>query len=301
MRAHARTVPGVVQSIGRPPPSARRHHRPRRAKSRNSQTLWINGYAASVALRVQVGTAFRWRPTALHGEANDVVRVVDGVGGTLVLLANGYECGFSTCWPPASRLVLDLFADAWRRASGPTHSRLLDAFSVTRATFAERAPALIAPDADFPDELPAAVLLAAVIDGSTAHLAWIGGDVALVVRDAKPLASTTPHTLLEQIRREHPGADLSALPDVVVRDIAPRSADPSPPDHLAIEVAPGDALILLSRTASRGPGIAVQDIAAATAQPRTPSALAEQLADAAFADGNAPYAATAVLRVEASP
>lgn len=258
-------------------------------------------YDVRMPLHVRTGTAFRWRPAALHGEAGDVVRVIDDVGGTLALLANGYERGFSACWPPASRLVLDLFADAWRSTSGPTRERLLRAFAIAQARFAERAPALVTPDADFPDELPTAVLLAAVTDGATAHIAWIGGDVALVARDAKPVVETTPHTLIEQLRRERPEVNLRALPNVIARSIGPASSDVDPPDVLAVEVAAGDTIVLLSRTPFRGPCVPVEEVAAATAQDLSPSALAEQLADAGFVDGEPAYSAVAVLRLEAAP
>lgn len=78
----------------------------------------------------------------------------------LGLLANGYECGFSACWPPASRLILDEFEDAWAAASGSVEERLGAAFGQACDRFNAKAPALISQDADFPDDHPGAVLLA---------------------------------------------------------------------------------------------------------------------------------------------
>lgn len=259
-------------------------------------------YSVGMALQIRTGTGFRWRPTALHGEAGDLVRVIDDAGGTLALLANGSDCGFSAFWPPASRLVLDLFADAWRSTSGPMRDRLLGAFATARQHFAEQAPALVTPSADSPDELPCAVLLAVVTDGEMAHVAWIGGDVALVARDARLILQTTPHTLLEQLRRERPLLGLNPVPNVIGRVIDSGRPDVDlPPDYLATEVTAGDTIVLLSRAPFRGPCVPVEDVAAATARTRTPSALAEQLADIGFVNSEAPYSAVAALRLEALP
>lgn len=146
-------------------------------------------------LHVRTGTAFRWRPTALSGQSADVLRVVERDGVQLALLANGYECGFSTCWPPASSLILDLFVDEWAESSGSVRARLDAAFNCARRRFIERASSLITPDADFPDDAPAATLLAVAIQGPAVHMSWIGGDIAVVARCFSATASTTPHTL----------------------------------------------------------------------------------------------------------
>ena len=86
----------------------------------------------------------------------------DGV--QLALLANGYESGFSTCCPPASRLILDLFAAEWSATSGPVRARLDAAFDGARRRFIEQAAAFIMPDADFPAE--------AMAEAGLSYLCW---------------------------------------------------------------------------------------------------------------------------------
>jgi hypothetical protein len=252
-----------------------------------------------VPLHVRTGTAFRWRPTTLPGQASDVVRVREDGGVHLAVLANGYECGFSTCWPPASRLMLDLFVDEWTASSGSVGDRLRDAFERSRRRFEAQAPSLISPDADFPDDLPAAVLLAVAIEGTTVHAAWIGGDVGILARSFGAASETTPHTLLERFKREHPenAADLSNVPNVLVRSIGPRGLDQDPPDLTVVEATAGDTIILLSRAAFR-PCVPIEEAAFAAAAHASPAALAERLAELAFANTDSPYAAVAVLRLD---
>lgn len=81
----------------------------------------------------------------------------------LALLANGYECGFSTCWPPASRLILDLFEEARQTSAGTVEQRLIAAFRVACAQFTRQSAGLITPDA-VPDDLPSASLLAVAVE-----------------------------------------------------------------------------------------------------------------------------------------
>lgn len=228
------------------------------------------------APQIRTGTGFLWRPLALRGEPADVVRVHAEGGLTLAALANGSGCGFSACWPPASRLILDLFVEAWRATSEPARERLLRAFAVARAQFEARAAALVLPDTAFPDELPIAVLLAVVTDGATAHMAWIGGDVAVVARNGAPIVATTPHTLVERYRRELPElVDVGALPNVIVRCIRPKSSDDEPPDEHATEVMAGDTIVLMGRAPFRGPLVPVTDAAALAARISDPPALAQ--------------------------
>jgi len=251
-----------------------------------------------VPLHVRTGTAFRWRPTALSGQPADVLRVVERDGVQLALLANGYECGFSTCWPPASSLILDLFVDEWSASSGPVRARLETAFSGARRRFIERSPSLITPDADFPDDLPAAVLLAVAIEGTAVHMSWISGDIAVLARGFRATASTTPHTLVQRFKHEHPEVtDLSEVPNVLVRSIA-KDAPEAPPDYLAATVDAGDTLLLLSRSAFRGACGSIDDAAFAAAGHASPTVLAERLADVAFAETDTPYAAVVALRFD---
>lgn len=249
-------------------------------------------------LHVRTGTAFRWKPTALPGQPPDLLRVVEHDGVQLALLANGYECGFSTCWPPASSLILDLFVDEWLASSGFVRARLDAALSSARRRFIERASSLITPDADFPDDLPGAVLLAVAIEGTAVHMSWIGGDVAVLARGFRAIASTRPHTLHERFKRERPEVtDLSEVPNVLMRSIA-KDADQDPPDYLAATVEAGDTLLLLSRPALRGPGGSIDDAAFAAAGHASPTVLAERLAEVAFAETDTPYAAVVALRFD---
>jgi len=252
-----------------------------------------------VPLTARTGVAFRWRPTLLSGEASDFVRLVDHDGVQLAVLANGFECGFSTCWPPASRLILERFVEAWSTTSGPVRGRLEAAFDGARRRFIAQARALVTPASDFPDDPPSAVLLAVAIAGPRVHVVWIGGDLAVLARGAHPIAATTPHTLLELARREHPEvSDLSKVPDVLVRAIIERSADEAPPDYLAVTAEPGDTLLLLSRAALRGPCVPIEEAARVASEHASPAVVAERLAETAFAATDAPYAVVVALRFD---
>lgn len=253
-------------------------------------------YLRGVPLPVRIGTAVRWTRRGLTGESADIVRTLHDGGVHLALMANAFQCAFSTCWPTGSRLILDLFIEAWDAAAGPIRERLLTAFEQARERFAARAPTL-PPDPDFLDSPPAAVLLAVATDGAAVHMAWIGGDVAFVARGSRIIAETTPHTLLERIRRERPDiTDLSNIPSVLVRTIT--AGERKRPDYLVTEVAAGDTVVLLSRAAFHVPCVPVRDAALTAAAYRSPAALAELLAQRVLADTDAPYAAVAVIRVE---
>lgn len=252
-------------------------------------------------LECQSATAFRTTWTERRSEASDVVRVIKDGGFTLALLAAGSEGAFSTYWAPASRLFLNMFTDAWHGTSGPARERLLGAFAIARERFAERVPRLTEADPIFDDVFPSAVLIATVIEGTTAHMAWIGGHVGLVARGGSVLVKTTPHTLFEQYRRDHPdNADSMEFKEVIVRTM---SADPTaggPPDYLAAEVDAGDTLIMLSRIPFHGPCVPIKDAAAMAAGASSASALAEHLTHMGLPDETSGYAAVAVLRIDAS-
>jgi hypothetical protein len=110
--------------------------------------------------------------------AFDFVRVEHDGDVLIAALANGYECGFSVFWPPASRLVLDCFFEAWRTSSGPLQHRLYAAFAQACSSFVAAAPGLLTADADFPDDEPSAILLVSVTPPSApawAHQPSAGG------------------------------------------------------------------------------------------------------------------------------
>src|SRR5690606_2838784 len=81
----------------------------RRAAVENLRANPVCFEAVSAGLSRTVA-AFRSRPSE-PAEPEDVVRVWAHGGARVALLANGFECGFSACWPPASRRVLDLFRE----------------------------------------------------------------------------------------------------------------------------------------------------------------------------------------------
>lgn len=229
------------------------------------------------------------------------MRVIDDGTYKLALLANGCDCAFATCWPRGSRLLMDLFVDAWHGTSGSAEERLLGAFALASERFSEWAPALVARDDVFPDDVPLATLMAVVVEGTTAHVAWVGGDVAIIARDANVVFETTPHSLVERLRREHPAiADVSRVPNVIVRTIGPVTAQADPPDYLTTTLAARDTLVLLSRATFRGPCVPTREAAATAESTKEPAALAAQLADAALRNTDAAFAAVAVLRMEAS-
>jgi serine/threonine protein phosphatase PrpC len=252
-----------------------------------------------VTLTVRTGTALRWRPT-LPACVTDLIRVhVDANGVVLALLANGFDGSFSTCWPIGSRLVLDLFVDAWTSSSGSTSSRLSASVRRSREQFATAAPHLLG-DEHIEIGPPCATLLAVAVEGSRVHAAWIGGDEALLARGFEGVGRTTPHTLLEQFKRDHPeqAHNLDAIPNVVVRSFGPR-ADQDPPDVAVFDAQAGDTLLLVSKAGLSAPRLRPEDAAFAAAAYASPAVLAERLADVAFRSESTPFAAVVALRFDA--
>jgi len=252
-----------------------------------------------VTLTVRTGTALRWRPT-LPAHVTDLIRVhVDADGAVLALLANGFDSGFSTCWPIGSRLVLDLFVDAWTSSSGSTSARLASSVRRSREEFVAAVPKLV-EDETIDLDPPGATLLAVAVEGARVHAAWIGGDVALLARGFEAVGSTTPHTLREQFKREHPDQahNLHAIPNVVFRSFGPH-ANRDEPDVAVFEAQAGDTLLLLSKAALSGPCLAPVDAAFAAAAYASPAALAGRLTDVASRNARTPFAAVVALRFDA--
>ncbi len=253
-------------------------------------------------LHVRAATAFRWRLITREAQREDLVRICQDGEVQLALLANGYDSGFSTCCPPASRLILDVFEEAWAESSGSVGNRLAFAFDQARQRFNARGPALVPRDDDFPDEFPTAVLLAVATVEDVAHAAWVGGDIAVLARGFVAASETTPHTLREQWKREHPAelACVDQVPNILVRTIGPRAPDQDPPAVAAFRLEAGDVVVLLSKANFRAPCFPTNDVAFAAAAYSSPAILAERLVDLGFANGDSPYSAAAVLRFDST-
>ena len=252
-----------------------------------------------MTLTVRTGTALRWRPT-LPACITDLIRVhVDANGVVLALLANGFDGCFSTCWPIGSRLVLDLFVDAWTTSSGSTQSRLAASVRRSREQFATAVPHLVAEE-HIDIGPPCATLLAVAVEGARVHVTWIGGDEAWLARGFEAVGRTTPHTLLEQFKREHPeqAHNLHAFPNAVVRSFGPL-ANKDLPDVAVFDAQAGDTLLLVSKAALSGPCLAPEEAAFAAAAYTSPEALAERLTDVAFRNESTPFAAVVALRFDA--
>ncbi len=210
----------------------------------------------------------------------------------VALLANGYEGGFSTCWPPASRLILDLFEEAWQTCAGTVEERLIAAFRVACAQFVQQSAGLVAPA----EYVPGASLLAAAVDRGKTHVAWIGGGTAVIAGGLGVKVRTVPHTLREHFKRGQLGeaVDASLVPNVLVRGIGSEWPAEQGPEHATFGVESGETLMLLSRLGFRDTGVVTEDLANAAAAFTDPTLLAEFLAELSFKD--APYAAVAAVR-----
>ncbi|HEX2670394.1 MAG TPA: hypothetical protein VHM25_05965, partial [Polyangiaceae bacterium] len=118
-------------------------------------------------------------------------------------------------------------------------------------------------DGHVDDDPPGAALLAVAVEGAKVHAAWIGGDQALLARGFETVGGTTPHTLFEQFKREHPdqALNLDAIPNVLVRCFGPHDE----PDFAVFDAQAGDTLLLLSKAALSGPCVAPEQATFAAA------------------------------------
>src|SRR6185503_7078466 len=92
-----------------------------------------------------IGCAFRWRPSWPCSQ-DDLVRVAREPDCALVVMANAGEDGFSTCWAPGSRLVLEQFLSAWDGSGGSLRSRLEASARYVRRNFLDQARQLYEPE-----------------------------------------------------------------------------------------------------------------------------------------------------------
>jgi hypothetical protein len=118
-------------------------------------------------------------------------------------------------------------------------------------------------------------------------------------RGLRALATSTPHTLRAQYQRGPVvvGADISILPDVVVRTLTDPPS-PDPPGFAAFQLQPGATVVLLNRAALDGV-LSAKDVAFAAGLYTSPGHLADRLAQLVISEDEAPHAAIAVLRYDA--
>ncbi|MBP6835167.1 MAG: hypothetical protein KA978_30555 [Deltaproteobacteria bacterium] len=257
-------------------------------------------YGSRVALEIRSATAFRWGPPRLVGQESDLVRVLEEGAVTVVLMANASEGGFSSCWPAGSRLLLDLFEAEWAGTCGEVAARLEEAFRGVARRFAETAPSLC-PDAMWDaEDAPTGCLLVLVGTELGWQAAWIGGDVAVLVRRGEVVGATRPHTLLEHFRAESPDreVDPAIIPAVIARTIGLPGERNMTPSFAAFTWEPSDTLVVMNWSLHRGDAGAVQAAAKEAARSASPSALAERLVEQAWSRELLAYAAVAVLRLE---
>lgn len=122
---------------------------------------------------------------------NDVSRILTSDGITAFAMANAYDGIFSTCFPAASRLFLDLFESSWLAPQPDLETSLHLGRSFKNAAqrfFVEVSP-LLEPEHD--ERLGPAVWVSAtvvVVSGRTATCAWIGTEQAFVLSEGRCIA-----------------------------------------------------------------------------------------------------------------
>jgi serine/threonine protein phosphatase PrpC len=229
-----------------------------------------------------IDQASRWRldaPCALP----DVARIVAG-DPTLLAVASGHEDGWSTCWPPGSRLLLDLLVHEWALAAGPAAPRLDAALAGVLAAWSTQvAEIAVADEGDGP---PGGALIAVTVDGARLHAVWIGGEAMLVVRDGAVVARSRPHSLREHLLAA--GHDLTGVQvhDVLTQSII-KDRDPGEIGRISVDLAPGDRVVLVSGHVTR---VLSDDEIAALPD-------AEAIVERAFAGDRVPAAAAISVRI----
>lgn len=165
---------------------------------------------------------------------DDVLRVIPTPWGLLVVMANAYECGFSTCWPEGSRTVLDAIQRDVDPKRGPVDA-VRAAFNAAVTSVGRMNTAV---EDEFDDR--GATVTAIGLTTDTAHVAWIGGQHAELHRDGRVVERLAVHTLAEKARAD--GIDVAALGEdgrvgrVLTRYISGERDEPSttcwPLNHL---------------------------------------------------------------------
>lgn len=150
----------------------------------------------TVAGQHNIGIASAHR-AGLEGATSDVARTWHDGALTIGAVAGGSDCGWSAYFAPASRLLLDIAMDAWHASSGAPEERLQQSALQISDGFPPAVCRLVANDADAYETVgaPGGSLVMAVADTSGCWVAWLGGEGATLVRRARIVAATAPHTL----------------------------------------------------------------------------------------------------------
>jgi hypothetical protein len=234
------------------------------------------------------------------GRESDVVRVLEDGAVKVVLMANASEGGFSSCWPAGSRLLLALFEAEWAGTCGEVAARLEEAFRGVAGRFAEAAPSLYPEGRPDDDDSPCGSLLVLVGTELGWQAAWIGGEVAVLVRRGEVVGATRPHTLLEHFRAQNPDftVDPAIIPAVLARVVGLASDHTATPSVAEFAWEAGDTLVVMNWSLHRGNASAMQAMAEEAARSASPAALAERLVEQAWSRELLAYAAVAVLRLD---
>lgn len=246
---------------------------------------------------IETAVSVRWRFEQIAYATSDLVRVRTVDGTTLLLLANGYESGFSTCWPIGSRLLLDELERAWASGGGSAAARLGDAVEAASAAFCEKAPSIVPADGDFGEEFVAGTFLAVAVTGATAEVVWVGDAGAVLVRRGAVAARTRPHTMGERIREEFGKGPPPAYPfrGVVTRLIGP-SRDDGGPETASFEMRAGDTLVLATPSDVSTPVVPAETLASIVEAQSNVQAASAAVASAVYSNGEPPFAVAVTLR-----
>lgn len=188
---------------------------------------------------------FLHRPGIPFEGQRDVLRFGVTRGLMYAALSNAFDCGFSTCWPEGSRLLLDRVEQHLEKvASAP-----LD--EVVRTAFATAATQLVdGGGRDFEDS--AATLCLAVWRRGQVVVGWIGGEHVCLLRDGTVVEANEPHTMGQRARVE--GADEESpwqhLPPTMLTRVMHR--DDHVPELRTWSVSPGDQLCMQSSYLAEG-------------------------------------------------
>ena len=205
--------------------------------------------AATFSLVRAAGACWTEQGVSADGGA---FRVISGHDGDLWLaLVTGSLSGWDTGAIAVSRPILDaLEANALAR-DRPRERRWAEAFGVAQVALDVLAP----PRAEGEFDLPCCTALCACLRGALAHVAWVGSEVALLVRSGKVARTTLPHTIgRDMVERGVVAPDeLHRWPHAYIPTRVLVAGRPARPESLVAPWAllPGDRLVLASGRVAR--------------------------------------------------